>query len=197
MNKTELVIQTKRAFDFIQKLYFEVSYLIKEMEGLLAEEDEKFIMGRPAGYMVSARSSNGLEPLLVNYWMFKKISTFFIPESSTKIVTGITNTHFEENPRVIYVRIVLNDKDIPEPTIYSGVLSDFLLKNNKALPKFEKLMAHMEYNETKVFSNGDVIDYEDTYIKFKGKLFHIDLYDIKTSKDIAEKIIAPTLKLYR
>ena len=48
------------------------------MEGLLSEEDEKFIMGRPSGYMITARSSNGLDPALVNYWLYKKLATFFI-----------------------------------------------------------------------------------------------------------------------
>ena len=42
MNKSELIAQTRLAFEFIQKLYFEISYLIKEMEGLLAEEEEEF-----------------------------------------------------------------------------------------------------------------------------------------------------------
>lgn len=197
MNKTELVEQTKRAFDFLQKLYFEVSYLVKEMEGLLSEEDEKFIMGRPSGYMITARSSNGLDPALVNYWLYKKLATFFIPESSGHLIKGQTNTRFEVNTRVIYLRIVLEEKDLIEPTIYSGILYDFLPKNNKWIKKFEQLMGHMEYNETKIFTNPKVIEYEDSYIAFKGKLFSTNLYDISTSQDIADKIIVPTLELYR
>ena len=49
MDRSEIVQQTKLAFDFIQKLYFEVSYLIKEIEGLFAEEEEGFILCRPSG----------------------------------------------------------------------------------------------------------------------------------------------------
>jgi len=45
MEKTELITQTQLAFDFIQKLYFEVSYLIKEVEGQLAQEEEGFMLG--------------------------------------------------------------------------------------------------------------------------------------------------------
>lgn len=52
MEKAEIVTQTKRAFDFIQKLYLEVSYLFKEVEGLLGETDEHFIIGRLGGYGV-------------------------------------------------------------------------------------------------------------------------------------------------
>ena len=44
MNKTEIVEQTELAYDFLQKLFFEVSYLIKEMEGLLGEEDPPFVI---------------------------------------------------------------------------------------------------------------------------------------------------------
>jgi len=34
-DKSEVIHQTTLAFDFIQKLYLEVSYLIKEIEGIL------------------------------------------------------------------------------------------------------------------------------------------------------------------
>ena len=37
MNKKEIAKQIKNAFDFIQKLYNESSYLIKEIEGQLDE----------------------------------------------------------------------------------------------------------------------------------------------------------------
>ena len=35
MDKQELIEQTRNSFDFLQKLYLEVSYLIKEIEGQL------------------------------------------------------------------------------------------------------------------------------------------------------------------
>ena len=49
MSSQNLIRQTKNAFEYIQKLYLESSYLIKEMEGLLKEEEENFIIGRPSG----------------------------------------------------------------------------------------------------------------------------------------------------
>ena len=36
MEKKKVVEQTKLAFEFIQKLYHEIAYLIKEVEGQLA-----------------------------------------------------------------------------------------------------------------------------------------------------------------
>ena len=60
-NKSGIIEQTNLAFDFIQKLNLEVSYLIKEVEAMLSEEGERFIIGNPAGYGISARSSTGLE----------------------------------------------------------------------------------------------------------------------------------------
>ena len=37
INKNEIIEQTNLVFDFIQKFYLEVSYLIKEIEGVLHE----------------------------------------------------------------------------------------------------------------------------------------------------------------
>ena len=55
VDNAHLVEQTNLVFDFLQKLYLEVSYLIKEIEGILYGEEEKFIIGRPSGYSISAR----------------------------------------------------------------------------------------------------------------------------------------------
>jgi len=39
-----LIEQTKLAFDFIQKLFLEVSYMIKEAEAIYREEPEEFVV---------------------------------------------------------------------------------------------------------------------------------------------------------
>jgi hypothetical protein len=197
MNKAELISQTRNAFEFIQKFYFEVSYLIKEMEGLLSEEDEEFIIGRTSGYQVVARSSNGLEPSQIEMWMCKKLAVFFLPRTMTKIVKGQTVTEFKQNPKIIYLRFILDDKDLVEPKIFFGVLYDFVKKGGEWPSKIEQLMAHIEYQEAKVFDGSGEIQYEDGYISFKGKLNSINLYDINNSQDIAEKLIAPALKIFR
>jgi hypothetical protein len=196
MNKPELISQTKLAFDYIQKLYFEVSYLIKEVEGLLSEEAEEFVIGRGSGYAVTARSSSGLDPALVNLWMYKKFAVFFIPKANTHLVKGQTITHFEGNPKIFYMRIVLDDKDIPEPSIYCGVLKDFK-KKKPPMVKIEQAMTTIEYNENKVFSDYGNIEYADPLVSFKGKLARTNLFDINTSEDIGKKLIEPALKLFR
>ena len=59
----DIVMQTKNAFDFVQKLFFEVSYLIKEIEGMVQQETEEFVIVKPSGYHVTTRTSTGLEPI--------------------------------------------------------------------------------------------------------------------------------------
>lgn len=128
MEKKTIVEQTKLAFDFIQKLYFEVSYLIKEVEGILAEEKENFVIGRPSGYSVNYRSSTGLEPQNVNLWPVRKMSVFFVPESDSGIRSGKTITPFTSKLKILYLRIILDDKELVEPSIYFGVLFDFQVR---------------------------------------------------------------------
>ncbi|MEW5919836.1 MAG: hypothetical protein AB1796_02560 [Bacillota bacterium] len=197
--KDELIRQTKLAFDFIQKLYIEVSYLIKEIEGLLLEEEEKFIICRPSGYGITARSSTGLESVNVNMWLLRKLAVSFVPETQTKLERGQTFTEINEDLRVLYLKIMLDDNNIEQPLIYSGILFNILKKpqGERWIKKFENLMGHIEYNEQKIFYNPDDIDYEDVHIKFKGKLIKNNLYDINDSETLYDKIIVPSLKLFR
>ena len=120
-DESEIIEQGSLAFDFIQKLYLEVSYLIKEIEGILREEEEKFIIGKPGGYSVSARSSTGLESVNVNLWLLRKFAVFFVPEDKTERKGGQIITRIDENLKVLYLRIVLNDRSVNQPTLYSGV----------------------------------------------------------------------------
>jgi len=198
-NKKEIVEQSKLAFKFIQKLYFESSYLIKEIEGMLAEEDEKFIIGKPGGNAISTRSSRGLETSNIPLWAVSKLAVFFIPRDSTQAKGAQTITKFGEKLKLIYLRIILNEKELDEPYLYSGILYEIIKKNppNKWPQKFENIMGHIEYNEAKIFKKSEVIRYEDPYVKFRGKLFRAKLFDINNSDDILEKILNPTLKLFR
>ena len=196
--KQEIVQQTRAAFDLIQKLYLEISYLIKEVEGLLREEDEKFIIGRPSGYAVTCRSSTGLETGNVNQWLMRKFSVCFIPEDLTKTEKGQTFTDITSNLKVIYMRFTLTGKEIDEPEIQFGVLHSVEKKPNaKWLKKFEHLMGHLEYNSEKIFNKTPNVDYSDAYVSVKGRLHKSHLFDIKDSETIVEKIIKPCLKIYR
>ena len=198
MTKKEIIQQTKLAFDFSQKLYFEVSYLIKEIEGLLAEEEEQFIIGRPGGYAITTRGSSGLEANNVNLWLLRTLSVFFVPEELTKTFGGLTTTEFIKGLKVIFLRIVLDEKDNDEPYINIGVIYDVVSKRIGKYPKkFEELIRHIEYRYAAVFTGDNSFDYEDSYIKFKGKFIRVNLFDVNSSEEIIKLVITPVLKLFR
>ncbi len=198
-DKNELIRQTHLAFDFIQKLYFEVSYLIKEIEGTLFEEDEKFIICRTGGYGVAARGSTGLESVYVNLWLMRKLAVAFIPESMTNQEKGQTFTEINDTLKVFYVRIVLNDKDYSEPQIEAGYFINFEVRQagKSRIKRFENLMSHIIYNEQKVFNTPEAVYYEDAYIKLEGKFINVNLYDLTDSKALHDKLVLPALELYR
>jgi hypothetical protein len=198
LEKKDIIEQTKAAFDLIQKLYIEISYLIKEIEGILSEQEENFVIGRPSGYHVSTRSSTGLETNYVNLWLMRKLSVCFIPDSLTKKEKGQTFTDIIPQLKVIYVRFVLEGNDIDEPEIQFGILHNISKKPNaKWIKKFEHIMSHMEWNNDKIFKKPSAIDFEDGYIHIEGQLHKTHLFDIKDSEAIKQKIINPCLKLYR
>ena len=198
-NKNEIVEQSNLAFNFVDKLYLESSYLIKEIAGILNEEEEKFVIGKPGGYAISALSSRGLEANYVkSWWLLKKFSVFFIPEEKTALKGGVTVTKMDKNLKVLYLRIVLYDKNIKEPTVYSGVLYNIEKKSKtKWFSKFEQAMSNIEYNDYKVFKDVKKIDYENIYIKVQGELIKNSLFEITDSETIVKKIIKPSLELYR
>ena len=194
MNKEDLVEQTRLAFEFIQKLYLEVSYLIKELEGLLYEEEERFIIGRPSGYSVNTRSSTGLEPTGVSLWPMRKMAVMFVSEELTKLSRGQTVTKFTDDPKVIYLRIVLDNPKLDEPILYVGVLNNF---EGRRFEKVEQVIGHIEYVESRIFTGSDLIDYEDGYVKFQGRIFTLNLYDVNSSEEISKLLIEPVLRMYR
>ena len=197
-DKKEIVEQSNLAINFVEKLYLESSYLIKEIAGILNEEEEKFIIGKSGGSGISSMSSRGLEPNNVKLWLLKKFSVFFVPEEKTVIRGGTTITKIDKDLKVLYLRIVLNDKNVNEPTVYSGVLYNIEMKlENKFINKFEHIMTNLEYNENKVFKDIQKINYENIYIKIQGELKEKSLFEITDSDAIVKKIIKPSLELYR
>ena len=198
IDKSEIIEQTNLAFDFIQKLYLEVSYLIKEIEGILHNEEEKFIIGRPGGYGITARRSSGLESNNVNLWLLRKFAVFFVPEDRTEVRGGQIITKIDENLKVLYLRVVLNDRNIDKPMVYSGILYNIEKKTKaKGIEKFENLMGYFEYNDNRIFKNIKKINYEDANIKLQGELIKNNLFEINDSETILKKIIKPSLELYR
>jgi len=190
-----LEIQTRNALDFVQKLYFEISYLIKEVEGLLHQEDEEFVIGRPSGYGVTSGKSTGLEPANVESWLTKAFTVFFVPDKETKLHNGTTTTPFD-NLKVILLDIELEGKKNKTPRVLAGVLYDIRSKRDN-YTKFEHMMFEFIYSRDKVFASVPELKYEDSYLSMKGKLFSLPLFSVQTSEDIVQKIVEPMLTIYR
>lgn len=198
IDKGGIIEQTNLAFDFIQKLHLEVSYLIKEVEAMLSEEEESFNIGKPSGYGISTRSSTGLETNNVSLWVMRRFAVCFIPEAQTKIAGGQSVTELHDELRILYLRFVLNGKNITEPAVYSGVLRDIKTgPRGQKIKKFESFMGHFEYVNDRLFENPEDINYEDGTLSIKGELAKVNLYDVNNSEAIRTKIVEPSLALYR
>ena len=195
-DKEKLIEQTRLAFDFIGKLYLEVSYLVKEIEGILADELEEFTIGKPAGYGISVKSSTGLESTNVKLWLSRKFAVFFIPKGKTKISGGQTHTPFDQELKVLYQRFVLDESDTGYPAVYSGVIYD-IKNNNSKWSKFEQMMGPLQYQDTKIFLNPNKVEYEHPSVALKGEFILNSLFEINDTQTIHEKIVKPSLALYR
>jgi len=196
MEKKKVIEQTNLAFEFIQKLYYEVAFLIREIEGQLAEEDEEFVIGKPSGYAITSRNSTGLEPNNVARWLIRKFSVIFIPVECTE--SGrTTTTPFTKETKVIFLRVILDDKNLKEPVVDYGVLFNFGDNQDKKFTKIEQLLSHMEYRENTAFQNPKLIDYEDGSVKFQGKMKRVNLFDLNSSEDVNASIVLPALKMFR
>jgi len=193
--KKELIEQSNLAFDFIQKLYLDVSYLIKEIEAILNDEVEEFIIGKPGGYGINAKGSRGLESNFVKLWLLRKFAVFFVPVEITEKKGGQLITQLTKELKVLYLRVTLNGEDSKEPEVLMGVLGDIETKNDWG--KFEHIMGYLEYYDEKAFKDIKNIDYEDKTISLKGKLHKVNLFDLNDSKTIKSKLVEPALALYR
>jgi len=194
---TDIAVQTKTAFDFIEKLYLETSYLVKEIEGILYEEEERFVIGRPSGYQVSTRMSSGLETNYVKLWLFKKFGVFFVPEEETKLKGGQTYTPMRDDLKVIYLRVVLEDPQEAAPVVCAGVLYDIWNRPSDKISKFEHLMGSIQQKDDRIFASGERVSYEDPSLRLKGKFLKNNLFEMTSSLALVEKIVNPTLDLYR
>ena len=190
----DLIKQANNAFDFIQKLYFEISYLIKEIEFIL--QTEELVIGRPSGYGVSTKTSTGLESNNVENWMPKSFTVFFCQKDLAEMNQGVTITKIENDLKVIIIHIELFDKEINNPKITYAIITDINSKKPKWL-KFEHLLSRFAYNGKKIFSNGPNINYEDGYCSFKGTFHTENLFSIKGSEELKKKIVDPMIELYR
>lgn len=195
MNKSEIAKQIKNAFEFIQKLFNESSYLIKEIEGQLAENEHRFQILKTSGYAISGRSSNGLEANNVIFWLLRKFGVAFVEEANTELKKGQNFTEINKDLKVIYIRIVLDDKNESAPQLIFGVFYE-IEKHKDWIKKYENLMGQFEYVDNKMFAKFPNVDYEDSNFKIKGKFKKVNLLDINSSDELIEKVINPVIKIY-
>ena len=192
-----IATQTQKALEFLQKLYFEISYLIKEVEGFLGQEEESFLIGRPTGYAVTTKYSTGLERLNVAQWIPKMFTVFWVAEKDTKSSKGTTVTRFSDGLRLLLLHIDLDPKDREEPTLLAGVIHDIKNKRESSQKKFEHLMWEFAYNPHKIFAKLPNVSYEDGYCSFKGKFVQHKLLSINSSEDVKKKVVDRMLRLFR
>ena len=194
MSKEQIVKQTKLAFDLVRRLYLETSYFIKEVEGILQQEEEEFEILRPSGYGITAFRSIGLESG-VEDWCTRKGTVFFVAKQDTELSRGQTITRFKPDLKVVLLRFVLHDKDLVEPEVWSGVISNIIQKVDS--PKFEAHVWKFAYHDKKMLRAIGESAYEDGEISFTLNLIKKPLYDMNNAEDIQKQIVDPVLAIYR
>ena len=193
----ELKAQWKNAFSFVRKFYFETSYLIKEVEGLLGQEAENFTICRPSGYGATIYSSTGLETRNVESWFPRTATVAFVPDSSTTLKAGQTITKYSSGLMPLFLHVDLFSEDCDEPMIYAGCLKQIVAKKDALKKKMESLLFEFAYNPDKILANVPKIAFEDSYCKLTGTAKEIPLFSINNSEDVSRKIVEPMVKLYR
>jgi hypothetical protein len=195
--KHQVAKQIEMAFDFVQKLYQESAYLIKEIEGKLAEHEYHFMIIKPSGYGVNSRSSNSLDPTGINFWLMRKFAFAFVTENQTATQGSKTNTEITDKLKVMYFRIILNDKKIKEPKLLFGTFYEIkALKEGGWITKFENLMSQFEYLDDKLFKNTPNVDFENSDFRLKGIFKEAHLLDINSSEELVSKVINPAIKIF-
>ena len=197
MTDKNIADQIKNSLTFIRKLHFEISYLIKEIEGMLIEEEERFTILKGGGYSVIARTSTSLDSLGPNYWMPNNFSVFFSDESFVENDKGVTVTKVNKDLKVLFLHIKIIEQDLNEPKIYFGYINNIGSKKSSN-SKVEHMLWEFTYSGSKIiFEKDKIIEYSDSRWNFTGEYLKRDLLSINSSNDIKSKIVDPLLKLYR
>ena len=185
--------QTKNAIEYMDRLFYEISYLVKEIEGQLLKEN--FAIGLVNGYQVSSRTSSGLESHFVQYWMPKTFSVFFCEEGISETRGGQTFTKFKPDLKLLLIHIDISSLISKMPIIYFGVIHNIKPKISK-WSKWEYAMIRFSYDHEKIFENLSKTEYSDNYFSFKRKFKSVPLFEIKDSESILTRIINPMIKMY-
>jgi len=147
----ELETSWRNAFEYVRKFYLETSYLIKEVEGHLEKEREKFVLCQKTGYAVTSYTSTALNPIQVQCWIPATLTVAFVPEECTKVTRGCTETPFKNSLRVLLLHIEVYWSEMERPLICCGVLEKIKCKR-RDMKRFEKIMFEFAYSPDEVFA---------------------------------------------
>ncbi|MDR2971417.1 MAG: hypothetical protein LBU83_05760 [Bacteroidales bacterium] len=200
--------QIKNAFNVIQNLYHESSYLIREIKGLLSENERKFQLFSD-GDCICSRTSIGLEPKEVSAWALRKFAVAFVEKSmvnlanlddsrmeNLKLQNGLAScTKINENFKMLYLRFLLDAENQSEPQLIFGVFYDIKFYKDWVKKRGNILIA-IEYADDKLFAQFPNVDYENDILKLKGKLKKVNLSDIKKTDKLIEKVVIPAIQMY-
>jgi hypothetical protein len=192
----ELETSWRNAFDFVQKFYLEISYLIKEVEGQLAKEPEKFVICRKTGYGVTSYNSTQLDARYVPCWIPATLMVAFVPEDCTKLHQGVTITPIKDSLRPLLLHVEAHWSGMQRPIIHSGILERVRSKR-KDITKFEHLMFEFAYNPDDVFAKLPEIDYADRTCSLTGRATTTPVFSINSAQDVKDKLVDPMLKQFR
>ena len=198
-----MIKNVTNAFNFLQQFYDETATLVREIEGLLSDEPECFLIGRPSGYGISTRGSTGLEQQNVNRWLTKRFAVFFIPEHIYKCKSGQTVTALPAE-NIMYVRFLLdgynsftfNGKPIDAPSILFGVLHKTSCPNGKK-KKFEQHMTEFEYLESKLLRDLPIVNLNESSVEVSGILQIVPLLKLTDPKAVNDNVVQPLVEQWR
>jgi hypothetical protein len=197
MEKALLAEQTTAAFDYLERLYTETTFLIKELEGHLKQEKEEFLIGRGKGYSVNAYSSTSLAS--TEWWLYKKLSVFYAPKEHVVSTGRGTSTALKNGLKIVYLKILYREATIRTPKVLLGVISQ-IESANQTYKRMEDVITPFFDNLLKWEKGESAMrerSFKDGYLAFQEKYFVRDLFDINSSNDVQEKLLKPVLVLYR
>ena len=125
----------------------------------------------------------------------RKFSVAFAEKNNEESTTSQTVTEINELLKVLYFKIVLDEKSLSEPKLMFGVFYN-ISKKKDWVKKFENLMGTLEYVDNKLFSTFPDLEYGDGTFKISGHFGKVKLLDINSSEELLEKVIKPAIKLY-
>jgi hypothetical protein len=168
-------------------LYVETKYLIEEIEGFLKKEKEQFEINKYGGRQITCTGTKSFNN--VNDWLLKRYFVFFSPQGKVndKDRTPVNNL------RMIFINFNLHD-DLKYncPEIIFGYT-----EKHEGAELFEHFMRFFYDRWTDIFKEPELIDFNHSGKKMRGKYQTVKLFDIKSTDDVKKKIVIPVLKMYR